>query len=291
MHKPTVSRRGTARTLSTLLALTLAVGIGGLSANGAAAGVAQEIPVNVTAEATTDFEGTGTVVVHWDAPIDPDSIYRIDVDLDGQDGRRVLPDRLDGVVFNNIEPGTYTASVAFEYTDASPDSEPVTVEVTVAPEPPAPGKPTNLRASPVKKGGRTTIRWDAPTVGSAVEFYILSVDGRVSLADASTTKLKVKGLRAGPAKVKMLALSESGFSKIARIKFHVAKSVAKAPKRTLELGMKGRAVTRLQTHLGMRHPDGTFGKSTRRAVIEYQNWIGVEPTGVCNDRMRYLLKV
>ena len=72
------------------LALTLAVGIGGLSANGAAAGVAQEIPVNVTAEATTDFEGTGTVVVHWDAPIAPDSIYRIDVDLDGQDGNACL---------------------------------------------------------------------------------------------------------------------------------------------------------------------------------------------------------
>jgi Putative peptidoglycan binding domain len=290
LHKPTVSRRGIARTLSTLLAVTLAVGVGGLSANGAAASV-NETPVNVTAEPTTDPEGVGTVVVRWDAPVAPDSIYRIDVDLDGQDGRRVHSDRRDGVTFTGIDPGTYTASVAFEYTDSSPDSDPVTVEVTVAPLPPAPGVPTNLRASRVKKGGVTTIRWGAPTVGGPVEIYVLSVDGRVTFTSGDKTKLKVKGLRAGPAKVKMLAVTETGYSKTAKIKIHVAKSVAKAPKATLQLGSTGPAVTRLQTNLGMSHPNGTFDKKTKKHVIEYQTYMGLEPTGIVNDRMRYLLHV
>jgi Putative peptidoglycan binding domain len=291
MFKPTVSRRGIARTLSTLLALTLTVGVGGLSANGAAATVALEIPLNVTAEATTALDGVGVVVVNWDAPVDPDSIFRVDVDLDGQDQRRVHSDRRDGVVFSGIAPGNYTASVAFEYTDSSPDSDPVTVGVTVEALPPAPGAPTNLRASPVTKGGRTRITWTAPVVGGPVEFYILSVDGRVTVASGSKTKRKVKGLRAGPAKVKMLAVTEAGFSKTAHMKFHVAKSVAQAPKPTLQLGMKGPAVLRLQTNLGMRHANGTFGKSTRHAVLQFQRWTGRERTGVCDDRMRYLLNV
>lgn len=290
MFKPTVSRRGIARSVSTLLALTLTVGVGGLSANGAAAIDAPETPQNVTAEATTHPDSTGTVVVYWDAPFDPSSISWVEVDVEGQDQRRVHSDRRDGVAFTGMAPGTYTASVAFEYTDSSPTSDPVTVEVTVEPLPPAPGVPTHLRATRVTKGGVTTIKWNVGA-GPPVELYVLSVDGRVTIAPGSKTKLKVKGLRAGPAKVKLLAVNESGFSKTARIKIHVAKSVAKAPKQTLQLGMKGPAVQRLQTNLGMRHPNGTFGESTRHKVMQYQSWTGVERTGVCNDRMRYLLDV
>ena len=36
----------------------------------------------------------------------------------------------------------------------------------------------------------------------------------------------------------MLAVNESGFSKTAKIKIHVAKSVARAPKKTLQLGIE-----------------------------------------------------
>jgi peptidoglycan hydrolase-like protein with peptidoglycan-binding domain len=105
------------------------------------------------------------------------------------------------------------------------------------------------------------------------------------------TKKTVHGLRAGPAKVKLYALSENGFSKAAVIKIHVRKSVAQAPEQTLKFGMHGPDVTRLQTALFMRHPSGTFGKGTRAAVIEWQGFYGRHRTGEVNDRMRYLLNV
>ena len=91
MYKPTVSRRGMARTLSTLLAVTLAVGVGGLSANGAAAGVAQETPVNVTAEATTDFDGHRHRRGELGRSRRPGQhLSQVDVDLDGP-GRAASP--------------------------------------------------------------------------------------------------------------------------------------------------------------------------------------------------------
>ena len=147
----------------------------------------------------------------------------------------------------------------------------------------------------MKKGGVTTIKWRAPKVGEdgmPVIIYILLVDGRVTFAPGDETKLKVKGLRAGPAKIKMIALNENGFSKITKIKIHVAKSVAQAPKRTLRLGMTGAAMEKgLQKHIGMRHPSGTFGKSTRHRIMQYQRWTGKKRTGEVNDRLRYLLDV
>ena len=51
--KPT--RRHIARTLSTVLALALSVGVGGLAANGAAAATS-ETPQGVTAAATTQAD-------------------------------------------------------------------------------------------------------------------------------------------------------------------------------------------------------------------------------------------
>jgi peptidoglycan hydrolase-like protein with peptidoglycan-binding domain len=117
------------------------------------------------------------------------------------------------------------------------------------------------------------------------------VDGRAYIVRPRKTEKTVHGLRAGPAKVRLYALSDSGFSKAAVIKIHVKKSVAQAPKVTLKLGMHGPDVRHLQKALFMRHPSGTFGKGTRAAVIEWQGFYGMKRTGEVNDRMRYLLNV
>ena len=133
MFKPTLSRRGTARTLSTLLALTLAVGVGGLSANAASAGVA-ETPQGVTAVSTAQADNSGNVVVNWTPLADSASVSNIHVTLAGQADPLDIPsDYPDGAAFSGATPGVHTASVVFQYADSSPDSAAVTKDVTVDP--------------------------------------------------------------------------------------------------------------------------------------------------------------
>jgi hypothetical protein len=423
MAMPTVSRGRIARTLSTVVTLALTVSVGGLSANGAAATTA-ETPQNVTAVSTSQADNTGTVVVSWDALVDPDSVLAIDVSLTGQSTQQVSSDTTGGAAFPGVAPGDYIAAIAFEYTDSSPMSDEVPFDVTVepvaapdavsdvhgtangadvtvsevdavnalhttvatgsftmvagsVPDPPqdvaatsptsdtvavtwtppasdggqpvdgydvtlaeqtrstggegrdvtfdgleagtytaavtahnangssesnsalvtvdgefSPGTgqaaPTHLRASRVTEGGVTAIKWRAP---KGVGLYLLLVDGRGYIFGPHRTEKTARGLRAGPAKVRLFALSENGFSNPAVIKIEVKKSVAQAPKATLKFGMHGPDVRHLQKALSMRHPTGTFGKATLAAVKDFQGFYGMRRTGEVNDRLRYLLNV
>ena len=141
-------------------------------------------------------------------------------------------------------------------------------------------------ASLASAGGRTRARRRRP-----VARYLVTVDGRLIVVRHATTSLTVKGLRAGPAKILVRAVSTYGVSKAAATKIVVPRSVARAPEATLQLGMHGAAVKRLQIALKMARHSGAFGRSTRAAVRAFQKANGLNSTGAANDRMRYLLAV
>jgi hypothetical protein len=293
MSTSNVSRRRIARTLSMLVALALAVTVGGLSASGAAATTAKTPVQSTVPDAPQDVAASSsdlsTVVVTWAPPLSDggEPVDAYDVTL-GEETRSTDGAGRDAM-FGGVDPGTYTAAVTAHNSNGSSESSSALVIVddglsTGSGQ----AAPTHLRARHVTEGGVTTIRWKAP---EGVGLYLLMVDGRPYIVGPRKTEKTVHGLRAGPAKVRLYALSENGFSRPAVIKIQVKKSVAHAPKMTLKLGMHGPDVRHLQKALFMRHPSGTFGKGTRAAVIEWQGFYGMPRTGEVNDRMRYLLNV
>jgi hypothetical protein len=265
-----------------------ASGVGPAASTGLQSMVHSTVP-DAPQDVAASSPGMSTVAVTWTPPLSDGGqpVDEYDVTL-GEETRST-----DGagraVTFGGVDAGTYTAVVTAHNSNGSSESSSalVTVDGDSSTGSGQAG-PTHLRATRVIEGGVTTIKWRAP---EGVGLYLLFVDGRPYLLMPHKTKKTVHGLRAGPAKVKLYALSENGFSKAAVIKIHVRKSVAQAPKQTLKFGMRGPDVTRLQTALFMRHPSGTFGKGTRAAVIEWQGFYGRHRTGEVNDRMRYLLNV
>jgi hypothetical protein len=297
MSTSNVSRRRIARTLSILVALAVTITVGGLGANGAAATTARDA-VNATLASTVpdapqdvaaSSPDLNVVVVTWTPPLSdggqPVDAYDVTLGV----GTRSTDGAGRDVMFDSIEAGTYTAAVTAHNSNGSSESSSALVTVDGgSSKGSGQAAPTHLRARHVREGGVTTIKWRAP---EGVGLYLLMVDGRPFIVGHRKTEKTVHGLRAGPAKVKLYALSENGFSKAAVIKIHVKKSVARAPKETLKLGMHGPDVRHLQKALFMRHPSGIFGKGTRAAVIEWQRFAGMRRTGEVNDRMRYLLNV
>jgi hypothetical protein len=230
-----------------------------------------------------------SVAVTWTPPASDGGqpVDEYDVTL-GEETRSTDGDGRD-VTFDGVEAGTYTAAVTAHNSNGSSESSSALVTVDGdSSTGSGQAAPTHLHASRVTEGGVTTIKWRAP---EGVGLYLLFVDGRPYIVGPRKTEKTVHGLRAGPAKVKLYALSENGFSKAPVITIHVKKSVAQAPKESLKLGMHGPDVRHLQKALFMRHPSGTFGKGTRAAVIEWQGFYGRHRTGEVNDRMRYLLNV
>jgi peptidoglycan hydrolase-like protein with peptidoglycan-binding domain len=214
----------------------------------------------------------------------------------------------EGLVLTYAFPAAGTYSIVASITNATSThgSASMTHTLTVVPAtggsappvptPPvvtAPSAPGAPHATAVKSGGVTTVRWTAPEpiVGAPVIRYVVSVDGRRTVVKDAATSLTVKGLRAGPAKILVRAVNVYGISRAAVTEISVPRSVARAPKPALHLGMSGAAVTRLQTALKMRRHTGQFGRATRAAVLGFQRAHGLNRTGVANDRMRYLLAV
>ena len=152
---------------------------------------------------------------------------------------------------------------------------------------------TKVDASPVKKGGVTTIDWKAPkaVAGAAVTRYTITVANRVM--SVKSTKGTIKGLRAGTYKVKMRAISKNGASKPITVKVKVPKSVAAAAKPALRSGDDSAAVKKLQKALDMKVKarSGEYDKATVAAVKAWQKSHGLKKTGVVNDAMRFALNV
>jgi hypothetical protein len=136
------------------------------------------------------------------------------------------PDGTTSVTVANVAPGTPAPPVV---KPAPPAADPV------------PHVPTQAHATHVTDGGVATIKWTAPKAigGAPVLHYIVSVDGRRKIAGAHATSVKVKGLRAGPAVIRVQAVNENGISKATVTKFVVSKADAQEAKGTLKLGMDG----------------------------------------------------
>jgi Fibronectin type III domain/Putative peptidoglycan binding domain len=283
--------------------------------------VVASAPRNVAATSATHNQ----VTVAWDVPEHtggaPVTGYRVTVAdgnpasvalVSGADQTATLPNVKAGTfdvtvtaAVNSIgesAPGTASVTVADDVPPVvvppvvvapvivPPASPPVGVPAVVTAAPAVPGTPL---AAAVKPGGVTTVSWTAPAAinGAPVSRYLVTVDGRLIVVKHATTSLTVKGLRAGPARILVRAVSRYGVSKAAATKIVVPKAVARAPKPILKLGMHGVAVKRLQIALKMGHHSGAFGRSTRAAVLDFQKAHGLARTGVTNDRMRYLLAV
>jgi hypothetical protein len=255
------------------------------------------------------------VTVAWDAPErtggEPVTGYQVRVgdgnpnsvaSVSGSDLTATLPNIRAGTfdvsvtAVNSIgesAPGTVSVMVADDVPPVvvtPPATPPVAVPAVIAAPPAVPGAPL---VTAVKPGGVTTVRWTAPEPigGATVARYLVTVDGRLIVVKHATTSLTVKGLRAGPAKILVRAVSTYGVSRAAATKIVVPRSLAQAPEATLRLGMHGGAVKRLQIALKMPRHSGEFGKSTRAAVRALQKAHGLSSTGAANDRMRYLLAV
>jgi hypothetical protein len=258
----------------------------------AVAGTVPSAPRNVTAVSAAHNQATVT----WDVPGqsggEPVTSYQVTVEDGTPNSTSVSGADLTATLLN-IPAGTFPVRVTAVNSHGA--SAPATASVTVAPAvvaapPAAPGAP---RATAVRSGGVTTVRWAAAadSNGAPLLHYLVTVDGRLTVVKNTATALTVKGLRAGPAKILVRAKNQFGVSRAAATKIVVPRSVARAPKVTLRLGMHGAAVKRLQIALQMRRHSGEFGRSTRAAVRAFQQARGLDPTGKASDRIRYLLAV
>jgi hypothetical protein len=274
-----------------------------------AVGAVPSAPPNVTAVSAAHNQ----VTVAWNAPEQTGgelvTSYQVTVEDGNPNSVASVPAADLTATLLNIKAGTFGVSVTA--VNSHGGSAAGTASVTVADEPPPvvieppvvvvapavvaapPATPGAPLATAVKPGGVTTVRWTAPAPmnGAPVHRYLVTVDGRLTVVKNATTSLTVRGLRAGPAKILVRAQNSFGVSKAAATRIVVPRSVARAPKATLQLGMHGAAVKRLQIALQMRRRSGEFGGSTRAAVLDFQTAHALDRTGKANDRMRYLLAV
>jgi hypothetical protein len=244
---------------------------------------------------TATSRSANQVSVAWDAPATDGGKAVTEYDVVIEDGSNggygrwaSFPGSARSGTITGVRSGTWPIKVvANNANGASPVG---LARVTVAGPSSAPGAPVAPRTSPVTKGGKATITWKAPkaVAGAPVIRYAVTVDGRQFSTKART--LKVSGLRAGPAKVIVRAVSKKGTSKATTLTVKVKKSVAQAPKPTLRPGQSGTAVKKMQRALGVK-ASGSFSKSTKAALVRWQKAHHVSATGVASDRVRYLLNI
>lgn len=187
-----------------------------------------------------------------------------------------------------VEPA---ASTSPPVATASATPAAVATPVTEVVAPRAPDAPSGLVVTEVVAGGVTHIRWATPAAGAMVTRYRVTVDGRLRVLRGVATSMRVRGLRAGPARILVRAVNAAGSSPATTTTITVSRSLARPPTTTLAPGTTGAAVTRLQRALGMSRQSGRFDPRTRQAVLAYQRAHRLARTGVAADRMRYLLAV